>query len=420
MSDASASLSPTRAVLFVDDEIKVLQGLERMLRPLRHEWTMAFASSGAEALAILETSAFDVLVTDMRMPQMNGAELMEQVVRRHPGVIRIALSGHAEREVVIKAVHLAHQYLSKPCDGALIKSKLAQAMRLRQLMESPHLRKLLSAVTALRTMPAVYIELTAELQSANASVARVATIVARDPALTAKLLQLINSAYFGLQVYVSDPTRAVQLLGLETVRALALSTHVYSQFERPGGIDPTEVWQHGLRTARTAKAIAVALKLESREADEAFTAGLLHDVGRLVLADVWPGYDSVVGQAHAESRDLVDVEREICGTTHAEVAAYLFGLWGLPYGIVEAIAWHHRPGHIDHLERAPLTALHAADVIDRELNGHSAARSALDEPYLRALGLEQDYPDWLALISERSRPTAAEHDGASRQAQTEE
>ena len=251
MSDASASLSPTRAVLFVDDEIKVLQGLERMLRPLRHEWTMAFASSGAEALAILETSAFDVLVTDMRMPQMNGAgadgagcsapsrrdpdravrtrgtrgrdqgrppraSVPEQAVRRRP---------HQEQTRAGDA--------ASPIDGISAPSQAALCRH------------------ALRTMPAVYIELTAELQSANASVARVATSSRRDPALTAKLLQLINSAYFGLQVYVSDPTGPYNCLGSKPCAPSCCRHMSIASSSGPGGIDPADVWQHGLRTART-------------------------------------------------------------------------------------------------------------------------------------------------------------------------
>jgi HD-like signal output (HDOD) protein len=396
------SLSPAelpsagQAVLFVDDEPKVLQGLERMLRPLRHEWTMHFAGSGEEALRVLGQQRIDILVTDMRMPHMNGVELMQQVVDRHPAVIRMALSGHAERDVVIKAVHLAHQYLSKPCDGDLIKDKLGQAVRLRRLMACPRLQSMLASVTSLRTVPAIYAEITAELQSSNPSVARVAEIVARDPAITAKVLQLINSAYFGLRAYVSDPARAVQLLGLETVRALVLSTHVYGQFEQPGVTNPAELWQHSIRTARAAKTIARRLKLAEREANEAFAAGLLHDVGKLVLAETMPSYGDVTHAAVADGISLAEAERHVFGTTHAEVAAYLFGLWGLSYGIVEAIAWHHAPSEAGTLVPSPLTAVHAANVIDHTLAGHQGAASGVDAPYLAALGLADDFSGWSA------------------------
>lgn len=389
-----------RTVLFVDDEPKVLHGLERMLRPLRHEWTMYFAASGREALDVLGREHVDVLVTDMRMPEMNGAELMQHVVQRHPSVIRIALSGHAERDVVIRAVHLAHQYLSKPCDGDLIKDKLGQAMRLQRLMRCPRLQSTLAGVTSLRIMPTIYAEITAELQAANPSVARVADIVARDPAITAKILQLINSAYFGLRAYVSDPSRAVQLLGLETVRSLVLSTHVYAQFPASGTLELADLWQHSIRTARIAKTIARRLRLSDRESNEAFSAGLLHDTGKLVLAELMPRYDTLVRTSREDGVSLASIERQEFGTSHAEVAAYLFGLWGLPYGLIEAIAWHHNPGDAGPIVTSPLTALHVANAIDHAHTRCDGKALEVDGVYLSALGLVDDVTSWRVDISE--------------------
>ena len=384
---------PRHAVLFVDDEPKVLLALERMLRPLKDEWRMMFVSSGDEALEALERERFDVVVTDMRMPGMNGVQLMERVAERHAPVVRMALSGHSDRELILRAVHLAHQYLSKPCDGAVLKEKLAQAMRLRQFTDNPALQAIAARVDTLRAVPSLYMQVMAELQHPSPSVARVAQLIATDPAMTAKVLQLINSAFFGLRAHISDPARAVQLLGLDTVKALVLSVQVFSQFEANGRTSPAGVWTHALSTARIADLIARDLALESHAIHEAFTAGLLHDVGKLVMSEALPDYDATMRESPRDGSRL-DVERTAFGATHAEVGAYLFGLWGLPYGIVEAIAWHHRPGESGIPGRCPLTALHAANAIEHARHGGAAARPQVDDNYLAALGLTGACSEW--------------------------
>lgn len=388
MSDA------VRSVLFVDDEPKVLQGLQRMLRPYRHEWSMTFVGSGAEALAHLDAHHIDILVTDMRMPSMNGVDLMQQVLQRHPSVVRIALSGHAEREIVVRAVTLAHQYLSKPCEADVLRDKLTQALRLRSFMQSPALQSIIASVSSLKAVPALYVQLTAEMQSANPSVAKVADIVASDPGMTAKVLQLINSAYFGLRAHVADPVRAVQLLGLETVKSLVLSTQVYSQFGDRNGVNPALLWQHSLRTAKVSRDIAASLGLRQSDANEAFTAGLLHDVGKLILAEAMPTYAEVRADAAARGVSEVSAEREAFGASHAEVGSYLFGLWGLPYSIVEAVGWHHSPGVSGIAGATPLTAVHVANAIDHHSTSGAQVSARLDDGYIGALGLGGALDEW--------------------------
>jgi len=117
-----------KRVLFVDDEPRILDGRRRMLRSMRHEWKMSFAETGQEALAILANQPFDVVVVDMRMPGMDGVQLLSEVRKRHQ-IIRIVLSGTADREAILRAVGLAHQYLSKPCDAETLKSVLCPRQR---------------------------------------------------------------------------------------------------------------------------------------------------------------------------------------------------------------------------------------------------------------------------------------------------
>jgi putative nucleotidyltransferase with HDIG domain len=300
---------------------------------------------------------------------------------------------------VIRAVGLAHQFLSKPCDADMLKETLAQALRLRTLLESATLTALLSRVSGVRSVPALYAQLTAEMQSSSPSVANVAAIVASDPGMTAKVLQLINSAYFGLRAHVSDPFRAVQLLGLETVRSLALSMQVFSQFENSTRrLSVTQTWQHSVRVARLARELARRMGLDQRSIDEAFTAGLLHDVGKLVLSEAVPDCERRLASAEDDCAavDRLIAEHHAFGANHAEIGAYVFALWGLPYGLIEAVRWHHRPAEPGLGRPAALTAVHIANVLDHVAVPGGQPSSGLDDSYLAALGLTDAIAGWQA------------------------
>ncbi|HSV92346.1 MAG TPA: HDOD domain-containing protein, partial [Desulfobacterales bacterium] len=263
------------AVMFVDDEPLVLQGLQRMLRPERERWDMRFARSGAEALGLLEREPFDAVVSDLRMPEMDGAALLAAVMDRYPHMARIVLSGEMDRELTFRTVHCAHQFLSKPCDADTLKQTLARASSLRRLLNDRKLKSLLPRLESLPSLPALYTEILAEIQAPNSSFRKVGDLVARDLGMTAKILQLVNSAFFGLARRVASPQDAVSLLGYDTVRALVLSAKIFSQVDlsRIPGLWLDALWQHSFSTSLFARAIGVGEKLPRKAQDEAFTAG---------------------------------------------------------------------------------------------------------------------------------------------------
>ena len=168
-----------KRILFVDDEPKVLDGLRRMLYPYRHEWDMLFVGSAREALDSLAQSRFDVLITDMRMPEMSGLELLAQVRDRYPEIVRMVLSGQSDREITLSSVTLAHQYLSKPCDAATLRATVDRALNLRVILDDPSLKQVISRIHALPSIPAVYTELVNTLQSPNASPKEIGQIIAQ-------------------------------------------------------------------------------------------------------------------------------------------------------------------------------------------------------------------------------------------------
>lgn len=391
-----------KRILFVDDEPNVLEGLQRMLRPMRHEWEMAFASDGLAALALLESAPFDVVVSDMRMPRMDGPELLRVVQRRWPHVVRIALSGQSSQATLLRSVGPTHQFLAKPADAETLRGAVARSCALRDLLASESLQDLVAQMNTLPSLPGLYLRVVEELASRDASVANISAIIAQDVGMTAKVLQLVNSAFFGLTRPVSSARQAVSLLGLDTVKALVLSVHIFSQLgaTRASGFSLESLQAHSLATATLAKRITAGQDPPEGAADQAFTAGLLHDAGQLVLAANLPDrYRQIVRLAREQSLPLCAAERQVLGSTHAEVGASLLGLWGLPDPIVEAVAFHHEPGRCPVATFSPLTAVHVADALSSAASNSQphGASDQLDLPYLTRLGVAERLSAWQAL-----------------------
>jgi HD-like signal output (HDOD) protein len=400
-------MNTKKRILFVDDEPLVLQGLQRMLRDMRNEWEMEFVDSGSKALERMAQAGFDVVISDMRMPGMNGAQLLNEVMLRYPSTVRLILSGHADQDLIMKCVGSTHQFLSKPCEPDALKATISRASALDAALQNETLKKLASQMDRLPSLPSLYIEVVEKLQTPEVTLGEVAVIIAKDIGMTAKILKLVNSAFFGLRRQIGTPEEAVAYLGLDTIKALVLSINAFSQFEqvRIGGFSLESLWDHSLNTAAAAKVIALAENAERKIADESFIAGMLHDTGKLVLASNFAEqYNEVVRRARETKQEVLIVELEVFGATHADVGGYLLGLWGLPVPVVEAIALHHNPGRTTHKTFSPLTAVHAANVLIHESHGpgNDVSAGQIDTKYLGELGLA-DRPDvWRMTLRENN------------------
>jgi HD-like signal output (HDOD) protein/ActR/RegA family two-component response regulator len=386
-----------KRILFVDDEPRVLQGIQRGLRGMRAEWETEFANSGAEALETMAQAPFDVVITDMRMPGMDGAQLLELVKVRYPRMVRIILSGQSDRETILRSVGPSHQYLSKPCDLDELKQRLMSAFALRDMLDDPRLKEVIGQLKTVPSLPALYIAVTEALRSPETPISKIGDLIAQDMGMCAKVLQLANSAFFGLSCHISSPQRAVSLIGIENLKALVLSVQVFSDLGSNFAQDLGFLWDHSMNTANFAKAIAGVEQASRGVMEDAFTAGLLHDVGRLVLASAFGSeYQQVLKRAAEPGTLLARCEADAFGCTHNGVGAYLLGLWGLGDSIVEAVAWHHDPAHAKPASFSALIAVHAADYYDNQFHFHppSNGESVIDEHLLTQLGLEPQLASW--------------------------
>ena len=395
-----------RRILFVDDEPNILQALQRMLRPLRKEWEMAFAESGAEALHLLAQRPFDVIVSDMRMPGMDGAALLTEVMKRYPATVRFVLSGQSDKETVFRSIGPTHQFLAKPCDPDVLRAAVDRAFALRDLLGNENLKGLISQMPALPPVPELYAKLMKELQSPDASVGTVAKIIETDVGMTAKILQWVNSAFFCVRRHVSSPLQAASLLGLDTIRSLVLMLGVFSEVtftKLPPRFSLEALSCHSMGVGACSEALCRKETVEDKLVSEAFTAGLLHDSGKLILAANCPReYGEVLARTQDNHQMLADAERGAFGCTHAEVGACLLGLWGLPDPVVEAVAFHHCPAKCPGQSFSPLTAVHVANILEHE--EHTADRAAeppqVDMDYLDRLGFQDRLSVWREVCSE--------------------
>ncbi|PKU25801.1 response regulator [Telmatospirillum siberiense] len=356
-------MSETIRIIFVDDEPHVLNGLRRAMSGAPHDWEMTFCASGEEAVALMTEHPADVIVSDMRMPEMDGAQLLEIVRQRHPETVRIILSGYADASSVLRTVGPAHAYLAKPCDSQTLAAAIARPLTLRRIMTSEGLHKALGGITNLPSLPEPYVKIAEELRSPNSSIRAVADIVAQDIAMTAELLKLTNSAFFSVGARITTPLQAVRTLGLETVQALVLRIGIFRQF---GAADPrtnsmmASLNSHSLRLARLCEAIAETEGADPPTAKMAYCAGMLSCLGMLILLDAHTEpYRALMAKTGPET-PLEDLEQEAFGASHTLMGAYLLGLWGFSETVVEAIALSGRPKTSGDRENPLLTALHAA------------------------------------------------------------
>jgi putative nucleotidyltransferase with HDIG domain len=397
-----------RRLLFVDDERLVLDGLRNMLRPKQRHWEMTFVAGGQEAIEELGRRDFDVVVSDMRMPRVDGATVLKHVQMTQPNAVRIVLTGYTETEMALRTIPVAHQFLSKPCDAATLEGTIDRACNLQTVLTDPALRSAVGGIGRLPSVPKLYMQINEALEKPTTSLKDVAVLIERDMAVSAKILQVVNSGFFGLPKRVTNVHAAVTFIGISMLRRILLSVQAFAAFERPPatGFSVEELQKHSHLTAM----IASRMFKTKRESEDAFTAGILHDIGKLILATHPSDGDSRPGMRNAPPAAAQVIPTvtadpnaaqpaEGSGVTHAEVGAYLLGIWGLPYSVVEAVAYHHSPLSVRHKTFDVVDAVYIANILAHEPPDVApASLDAFDRTRLASLGVEGMLPEWRQLV----------------------
>jgi HD-like signal output (HDOD) protein/CheY-like chemotaxis protein len=367
-----------KRILFVDDESKILDGIRRILHADRKRWEMEFVVSGEAALQACEAQPFDVVITDMRMPGMDGVTLLGHLQDRYPSMARIILSGYSEVALATRAAHVAHRFLYKPCNISELQAAIERVCTLQDLLCAQAIREVIGTIGELPSLSSTYNSLTQTVTNPNASIAEVAGILEHDIAMSAKVLQLVNSAFFGLAQKVTSVQSAASYLGMETIKNLALVSETFRVFV-PDSRVPQSVCESIQRHAQLTTAIAAALPADAKTREVTVVSALLHDIGKLVLASKVPDrFCAMLALASERGCEHFEAEEELLGTSHAEIGACLLGLWGIPNLAVEAIAHHHRPTRIPHSGFDSSIAVYVADLLAHELDAHPQGSTGIE------------------------------------------
>jgi putative nucleotidyltransferase with HDIG domain len=406
LKTAAPKNSPRTRILFVDDEPAMIRVLKMGMRSMAGEWDMQFAEGGEAALELVKKEKFDVVVTDMRMAGINGAQLLNHVLRHDPQTVRIILSGYADLSEVVNCVGLTHQYLTKPCSLDDLKLCLRKVTGIKEKLGHEKLRAITGGMANLPGIPELYLEIAEALQSPSTTSDRIAEIASKDPALSAKLLQISNSAFFGFSRKVYSVDEAVQMLGVSVIHSLAMAVPLFTAFDRSKcpGFHIDQVWEHSAEVAAIARRIYNEHLDDSHRAEQAFAAGIMHDIGKLILAEKMPEqYEAIIAESKATRTELFKVERKHLNATHAEVGAYLLALWGLPVPLIEAVACHHMPRRCCSTTLCLAGVIHIADALQHAQGLHpELVPNPVDIEYLKHTGLDAHYQTWCADLNKGS------------------
>ncbi len=392
-------------VLFVDDDPIVLKGLSMRLGK-SDKWEVHCAGNGPAALELLAQKPFDAVVSDMRMPGMDGLQLLSLVRERYPQIVRLILTGHPGADTSEqRMLPIAQRVLNKPCDPAMLEQAVERCCALNRRVNDPAVLQILAGITKLPALPKLYWEVVRELENPNADATSIGRVIEQDVGMTARVLQVANSAFFAPGRRLRHIREAVTFLGLLPLRSMALAMEMFnamSDVVAPPGFSLAKLQAHSLRTGQ----IASGLLSDPDERQTAFSAGVLHDIGQMIMAVYLPErWIEARVRVQVRKERMIDAEFAVFGCTHAEIGAHLLGnRWGLPNGLVEAVTFHHAPGQAAAGKFGPAGAVHVANALAHEEEAAGQAPSdhdeqLLDHDYLREVGIEGELAAWREKIS---------------------
>jgi HD-like signal output (HDOD) protein len=331
-------------ILFVDDEISVISMLKKMVKSLSNDWYVQYAIGGVEALEFLDTESFDIVVTDLNMPEINGVKLLKYIQKYHSHIVRIVFSSSLTRESIKSIAPFTHRFIAKPCGVKKLAQAIENSLFIYRELDNKKIQKVLAKTGTIPSLPRIYRELMDKIDDEEFSLKEAASLISSDVGMSANIMKQINLLGEGEAIHGIE--QAVMLLGLDSIKAIALSTHIFNSMDsvKIPYFTVEKLIRHSMLTAVFAKEITKIELDDQDQADSAFIAGILHDLGAILFVNNFPKkYSDVRNRVHEAERPIADVERNLIGISHGEIGAHLLALWGFPTTILGAVAFHEDP-----------------------------------------------------------------------------
>lgn len=348
-----------KRLLFVDDAPEVLSAIRRSF--FDTDYDVITADNGSRALEIMKNGDISLVVSDLRMPEMDGYQLLSAVKDEYPQVIRIILSGFADEKLVLKALqkNVAKVYLFKPWDNEVLHKLIDQVFDTQELLRSSNILALINNVEDLPTIKASYRNILSLIDQ-DAEIPEIIRAIETDQSIAGKILHIANSAFYGLRT--GSIAQAVKYLGLNTMRSLVLTTPIADVLNAAGPDSrfANRQFEMAMRTNRLLSLLYERF-LHKKIDEMCNIAGLLHNVGKTLLFTRYrEKYVSVAAEAAEKGQSITDAEREAFGVSYAEAGGYLLQWWEMPYAQVETAVYHNEPFDERIVNRELVQAVHIA------------------------------------------------------------
>jgi HD-like signal output (HDOD) protein/CheY-like chemotaxis protein len=399
----------TLSILYLEEDPRQVTELIQALDQAegKSDWDVAHAKTPDDARAIAKKQPIDVALLSATMSEMDPVAIAEELTQIHRKITIFILAPDAETGGGLAYASGRFQWLAKPCPPETLIPAIERMAMLVSWLTNNTTIDLVAGLHSLPTIPSNYQGVIRAIHSPNSSIQDIADAVGKDMGITSRVLQVANSAYYGYSKKITSPMEASMLLGIDTLKSLVRYTHVLNNFPQTPATNAIfdAVWRHSAGVAAVARKIVLLQTNDEALGDEAFTAALLHDIGKVVLASLKPDdYKLVIRQAAETKTPIHMVERIKLQTTHAETGAYLLSLWGIPFSILEAVAWHHYPRESKDKKFSALTAVHVANVAEHQRQQTDGQRTipTLDEIYLTEVGVWKEAQEWVKLRPDRA------------------